>query len=601
MSTTKKRKIIDGVLFPIDWPDLVCLFWLFKHSPKLQQRDLVWGIEGKPAIEVPLGSYTGLGRFSYSKSIAQMLFPKLMEWQDWSEKAVQTFCENESTAITGCGGSSKSTSAGLYGWQFYQCDPLNSAVLIVSTTLDSAKKRIWKNINIFYSEFVRMTGDRSSGIVGNPRPSICPLTKQSGEMKRDTAVGLHVIAVAKGELEKGIASMKGFHPRRLLIITDEADSVSQAVVDVRANLRIGTEEFQTIDLGNDPQLFNPLGQQMEPSKGRMVGLENIEWTSTSGIKCLRFDGYDSPNIRDNNKWTGIIRQSDINKITKNGEHAETAMAYIMVRGIHPPEGADETVISQAAIARFNCKDRVTWQHGFIISGMVDPGYGGDPCIYRTFKRGFDTSGLFRVEMDEVIEIPIVVNDPLNPPEYQIAQKSMELSKARTIPPEEFVIGVAGRGAGTASVLQREWSPRIQTCDEGGACSDMIVSEEDPRPAKEIYDRRVTELWFSIREFIEADMLRNLDDATVLQLCQRKHAPKGGGQGKRTSLEKKTDMKDRGVPSPNEADALGFGINMLREKGINASVKSPVKSQANQALQSEEAQHDFTESYEESYI
>lgn len=600
MSTKETKKIIDGVFFPQEWPDLACLFWMFKHAPTLQQRDVVWSIDDKPVIEVPLGTYTGLGRFTYSKLIAQMLFPKMMEWHDWSERAVQTFCENEQTAISGCGGSSKSTSGGLYGWQFYQCDPLNSAVLIVSTTLDSAKKRIWKNINIFYSEFVRLTGCKDSSIVGNPRPSICPLIKTSGEFKRDTALGLHVIAVAKGELEKGIASMKGFHPRRLLIITDEADSVSQAVVDVRANLRIGTEEFQTIDLGNDPQLFNPLGQQMEPEKGKMVGLEHTEWTSITGIKCLRFDGYDSPNIRDENKWTGIIRQSDINKITKNGEHADSAMAYIMVRGIHPPEGADETVISQATIARFNCKDRVTWSRGFIVSAMCDSGFGGDPCIYRTFKRGNDISGVFRVELDERIEIPIVASDKLNPAEYQLAQKCKELSLARSIPPEEFIIGSTGTGRGAAAVLQREWSPRIQTVDEGGACSDMIVSDEDPRPAKEIYDRKVTELWFSIREFIEADIIRNLDDQTALQLCQRKHSPKGTGQGKRISLEKKDDMKARGLSSPNDADALGFGIHLLREKGINASVRTSVKAGMSREIEQEAMEHDFEESYEEAF-
>ena len=134
------------------------------------------------------------------------------------------------------------------------------------------------------------------------------------------------------------------------------------------------------------------------------------------------------------------------------------------------------------------------------------------------------------------------------------------------------------------------------CEEGGAATDRIVSDEDPRPAKEIYDRRVTELYFSIREFVEADLIRGMDaENTALQLCNRKHEMKN----KLKSLEKKRDMKDRGQPSPNDSDCLAFYIDMLRYKGINASVQTPVKTQAQKDFLNEFGQSEPNE--DEMYV
>jgi hypothetical protein len=240
-------------------------------------------------------------------------------------------------------------------------------------------------------------------------------------------------------------------------------------------------------------------------------------------------------------------------------------------------------------------EKVTWRSGFIASAMLDPGFGGDKCCFRTMKRGHDKDNAFRVLLDETIAIPITVDDPKSPPEYQIAAKVKSFCEARGIPPDEFIADTTGIGSGVAATLQREWSPGINTCEFGGAPSDMIVSEEDPRPAKDIYDRRVTELWFSIREYIQAGILRGLDDPTSIQLCQRKWDYKG----KKKAIQKKEELPS----SPNEADALACGIELLRRKGINATVQTRAKSEASTALDKAARDQDFdsydcyTEDYE----
>lgn len=568
-------KIVSGVEFPADWTafqtELFLFYWgnQLAENPEWRPRDSIPGMPDSSTIP-----YTGEGRFEHFKNLVQMWFPKSFEWHDWSEKAARAFCAHKHTAITGCGGSSKSTTAAMYALFFLLAAPNDSAVLIASTSIDAAKKRIWKNVRQYYGEMIRKA--RRLGetcLIGNPRPCI-------RSSKTDTAHGIYVVAVAKGEVEKGVEALKGFHPKRLLMIGDETDSIGQAVVDVGVNQEIGTIEYQTIWLGNDPSLFNPLGKMMEPEPGKPVTLGHTEWTSTTGVHCLRFDAFDSPNLRDKDKWSGIVRQKDIDAaIARHG--ANSPQVWIMLRGIHPPEGADDTVLSEALFLRNNCRAGVIWQQSFITSGLLDPAFGGDRCVFRTMDRGIEQdTGKMRILFHDPIEIHIDANDKKNPPEYQIAAKVKSLCESLGIPPDEFITDATGTGRGVASVLQREWSPNIHTCEFGGACSAMPVSDENPKPANEEYDRKVTELWFSFRVFVEAWMIRGLDAATAQEFCSRKFALKA----KKTAVEEKGEMKARGAPSPDLADCSVTGIHLLREKGIAAVVATSARQETNKAME-----------------
>jgi hypothetical protein len=562
------KKIVSGVEFPAEWSLFQVELFLFYWGTQLAENPY-WRPKGSiPGMsDSSVVPYEGEGRFEHFKNLAKMWFPKSFEWHDWSEKAGRAFCEQKHIAITGCGGSGKSTAAALYAIFFLLAAPNDSAVLIASTSIDAAKKRIWKNIRQYYSEMIRKCrrlGDTC--LIGNPRPCI-------RSSKTDTAHGIYVVAVAKGEVEKGVEALKGFHPKRLLMIGGETDSIGQAVVDVGVNQEIGTIEYQTIWLGNDPSLFNPLGKMMEPEPGKPVTLGHVEWKSTTGVHCLRFDAFDSPNIRDKDKWAGIVRQKDIDAaIARHG--ANSPQVWIMLRGIHPPEGADDTVLSEALLVRHNCREKVVvWQQSFIRSGMLDPAFGGDRCVFRMMDRGIEQeTGKMKVLFHDPVEIQINANDKTSPAEYQIAAKTKSLCESNGIPPDEFITDSTGTGRGVASVLQREWSPNINVCEFGGACSDMPVSDENPKPASEEYDRKVTELWYSFRVFVEADMVRGLDAATALEFCQRRFVIKG----KKVSVETKTEMKLRGLPSPDFADPVAEGIELLRRKGVNAQVMTDVK-------------------------
>ncbi len=570
-------KVAYGVSFSDKWTPFQIELFLFYYGNQLAEKpyrhpqpDGTWIISESP--------YSGEGRFEHFRSLVTMVFPKSLQWNDWAEKAARAFCENNHVGLVGCAGSGKSAVAGMYALFWLLAAPNDSAVLIASTTIDAAKKRIWKNVRQYYSEFVKQVHKLGeTTLIGNPRPCI-------RSSPQDSAHGIYVIAVAKGEKEKGVESLKGFHPKRLMMIVDETDSVSEAVIEVMPNQQVGTIEYQTIWLGNDPSLFNPLGKIMQPELGKPITLGHTEWTSTMGFKCLRFDAFDSPNIRDKDKWAGIVRQKDIDAvIARHGPNSP--QVWIMLRGIHPPEGADDTVLSEALFLRNECQSGVVWRRGFTMLGLLDPAFGGDRCVFRTISYGEEQtqsgpktlvptnqSGSTKVLIGEPIEIHIDAGDKQNPPEYQIAMKVKSLCEARGIKPRDFIGDGTGTGRGVMSVLQREWSPDVNTCQFGGECSTMPVSDEDPKPANEEYDRKVTELWYSFRVFVEAGMIRGLDAATAMEFCQRKFYIKN----KKTCVEKKEEMKLRGAPSPDLADCVVTGIHLLRERGINATVMTATK-------------------------
>jgi hypothetical protein len=316
-------------------------------------------------------------------------------------------------------------------------------------------------------------------------------------------------------------------------------------------------------------------------------LQHTEWKSAKGYDCLRLDAYDSPNIKGRDKWTGLVRQRDIDDlVARKGENSPSV--WIQLHGLHPPEGSSNTVLSEAALIRFHAFEPVTWQRDFVVSASLDPAFGGDACVFRTFKRGNDTSGTLRILCDEIHNLPIIANDPSNPADYQIASKVKEMCLSRRIPPDEFIVDSTGVGRGVAAILKRDWSPRIEECNFGGAPSEHPMSDENPVPANKECDRKVTELWLRIRYFVEADLLRGLDQKTGIQLCSRTYEDKGTGGGRKLCLQKKDEM----LHSPDESDALACAIELFTRKGIVPKITTTVTEASSKKLEEVMVEMDF---------
>lgn len=171
----KSLKFISGFEFPYDMPDLLCHLQLFLKAPELLK-------EGSSI-------YTGEGRVEHAKIIAQILWPKQFQWSPWSQQIVAAACDADYLCITGCGASSKSTSIGMYALEWWMAAPTESAVIVASKTIESAKKRIWREVARLYGAFSNLIGGYRDAVLGqSPRPYICPIT--GTDRKKDEAHGL---------------------------------------------------------------------------------------------------------------------------------------------------------------------------------------------------------------------------------------------------------------------------------------------------------------------------------------------------------------------------------------------------------------------------
>ena len=203
---------------------------------------------------------------------------------------------------------------------------------------------------------------------------------------------------------------------------------------------------------------------------------------------------------------------------------------------------------------------------------LDPAFGGDRCILRFAKYGDLENDAMAVEFTELMNIHIDAGSD-EPVHYQIARQVKQACIARNVRPDMFAMDSSGEGGGLADILMREWSPLINRVEFGGKASDLPVSLEDGRQSHEVYANRVTELWFSMREWVQHDQIGGLDRETIIEFCQRLF----DDEKRKIVVERKVDMKGRIGCSPDLADAAVVVIELARRLGAGELTSAFTKS------------------------
>src|SRR4029450_5266593 len=188
----------------------------------------------------------GLGRYEHMRRAIDAIWnafaPESFIWNDWSELLIRTFCENEWVTVTGPAASWKTTSAAVFSLAAFYADPRNTVVICTSTTLDGLGRGIWKEISKFH---------RLRPLFGNMVQSRNCLQYEKGS---DEA-GIFGLATDKGEIDKAIGKIIGFHSPNLYVVVDEMPYTPEAIVEACVNLLSGAKRFKFIGLGNaDDQL-----------------------------------------------------------------------------------------------------------------------------------------------------------------------------------------------------------------------------------------------------------------------------------------------------------------------------------------------------------
>ncbi|MEI7452758.1 MAG: hypothetical protein WCK04_00850 [Actinomycetes bacterium] len=516
-----------GIRSPVKIPDLELELYAFRN--RLQPN------EG------------GLGTFNHFVNVSKMVWPK-MSWNPWLEAQVESLCEHDYVGWAGCGASGKTFGATLFATVWWLANPSKTTVVLTSTTAKMIRKRMWANLQ----ELVR----KSRGFPGNMVDSKMSLQA----IKGDDRHSISAIAVAEGNTSKAVANIQGIHAERVMVIIDEATDTPEAAFEACTNLSKGCREFKMLVIGNPASKYDPHGRFCTPAKGwRSVTIEDQHWLTERGM-CRRFDGMKSPNISEGRtKYPYLITHDQVlSAMRHEGEQSPTFWKY--TRGFWSPDGMVKTVLSESIIETYTPTRKLVFTTNVQVVAGLDPGFGGDRCVLRFAKVG-TANDKVSILFGDVIHIS--PNAQLTEPvHYQIANRVKEECSQRGVPPDKFALDSSGEGGGLADILTREWGV-VHRVEFGGSASTIPVSDEDSRPCNEAYDRKVTELWFSMRKWVVEERVGGMDIETLQEFCARMF----DDSKRKISVETKTVMKQRTGKSPDLADAAVVLLDLVRKTAV----------------------------------
>lgn len=499
-----------------------------------------------------------LPRHQHFWRISDMLFEdRIVERNPWAERIIHALCYNTRVGLIGCAAAGKTHVAAYYGVIYWLCDPGNTTVILTSSTLAMIKKRAWPLVQRSEQQ-----------IIARDDWNFVDSVMEWQAKPNDHLNCVCGIAVKQGSVEEAAGRIAGLHNRRVLSLVDEAPDTPEGIFEACSNLRSGATDFQLILSGNIRSKLDVFGKFCAPAGGwKSVGLESQGWKanpymSLEKAEIVRLDSEQSPNVLlGYRKWRGLISLEDVQeKRVKHGPDSPTY--WSQDRAFPPPEGVCRTVMSETFLEQYGVFDRQTFMGETWRIASFDPAFGGgDKAIVGIGTVGETTKGITGCQIDEYLYIDVnsMEKKTLH---YQLAREVISILRRNGVEPKHFFTYVAAEGAGPASIIVDEWSPNIVWVEEGGSPTTSPVSPADMRPRDNVYDRKVTEIWFQAKEFCASGQLKGMSNKAAQQFCTREFSEGAGG---RSVLEKKIDYKNRVQESPDEADVtalIAYGMHLL---------------------------------------
>lgn len=536
----------------------------------------------------------GLGKATHYRNVVSTIWPTYA-WHKWAELRAQAFCkvnveEDVETgnkfirSVTGLAGgtdSGKSYDMAALALVNWFVDPLNTMVIVVSTSKIDAKQRIWAALVKMYRE-AHAVGIAAGRLVESM--DIIKLSDEEGKTI-DPSVGVSdassIMLLAAGDEYKDDAQkrLQGKKNRRIVLVIDELQDCSSSVINEAIWGFKGAQELHIVGAGNPSSIFDPHGKFCEPIKGWMsVDEETSNWKiKVAGIEglALRFDSEkDNPNQQSFDKGKGLRypflpKPNDVAVARK--ELGELNPQYWRkFRGFWPPADADDcTVVSDILLARHGALDKPIWDGTPKDIAGVDPSYteGGDRFVFSHMKWGKLISGKWAIALEK----QYVLNRRAGSQEdfqYEMIQQIHDLSVKLGIPNQWMGVDASAGGI-FWSIGERELLRGWHAVSFAGAASDLPVSAQyalrneatgKPQVGKELFHNMSSELCFVSRYFLECEQLKGVTPDLAWEMTQRKYVRRT----RKIIIESKTDMKKRIGKSPDLFDSFSVGLFVARK-------------------------------------
>lgn len=555
--------------------------------PKSQDSTLRYGAywDNASDLDIELHCYLhnrtiergGLGRAGHFQKAVEILWGKSNKKKHcvihpWWERMNDAACADEILengdsrqqrylGISGCGASGKSDYGAVYAIVNWLADPVNTLVLCTSTDLKASKLRVWGRIMSYFDavkpEYLRGTLVASQGVIVT--------TNDKGKKLSDES-GISLIAGDKRKEREAIGKIIGAHNKRVIFIADELPELSEALLEAAYSNLATNPFFQMIGLGNFKSRYDPFGQFVQPKSGwESITIDDDEWHTERGL-CIRLDGLKSPNLVEEKDIWPIYGRKQLAAHRKDlGENS--AGFYRMCRSFESPIGLDDAIYSESDLNAGRAYETAIWLTKPVRVSGLDPSFtnGGDRAVQWFASFGVTKDGTATLCYDRYVTLREDVRKTSETRDYQIARQFRDNCVEAGVHPKHAGLDATGAGSPFLSIVREEWHPDVLGIDFSGAPSELPISVDNQRTAKQAYDRKVSELWYIGKEFLKYGQLKGVTQELAREMKARRYDTSKGTEGLKVKVETKKDMKERLLFSPDIADSAFVVLHLCRER------------------------------------
>lgn len=379
-------------------------------------------------------------------------------------------------------------------------------------------------------------------------------------------------ALDKGDIRKAVENIKGQHTGRRMIIIDESNTTSEAILAAIPNARKGCKQFIVLAIGNAFSKMDFHGRFCTPKGGWSKIDASFEKWPTVGIKehqiepgwCIHADGETSPNVLAKKTIYPYLYayEDHLHGLEYKGSNEIAYWQYN--RGFWANDDLKKTVMTESLLEKYDAFGSFLFIGPVKMISSADTSFstGGDDPIQVFFKFGMLETGVKGVQLIERVKLKIL-DKCKDPVEYQLADQMQKNCVERGVEPQFFGLDATAIGQGVASIMQKQWSDSIHLIYFNMEASTLRASAEDPRPSNEVYFNRRTELWWSAREALTGGVFKGIYLDAAIQFCGQEYEMKG----RKYFVKPKEETKKRIGRSPDDADAIVIGIDVARQHGL----------------------------------
>lgn len=509
----------------------------------------------------------------------------------WHVRMAKAFTRSNCVNLVGCASSGKTFVSSAYAQVKWKAAPFGTSVYLSTTSAEAGEARTWGTVKDMHNKDQFRIGK----LINSLRViTLDEETKgEDGETERDYRNCLKAVLIKSGQDGRNvIGTICGRKNKNVIWQCDEMAFMDLGVLDARVNLFSNATDgdfAQFLGIGNAPSEGDPLYIDAEPYGAKYPdGWRSLDkdldewWTTRTGI-CLYFNGDKSPNMLappgKRPPFPRLMDRSARAEILKMAGGEDTPIYWRQLYGFPPTVDIPDKILTWKLLQSNGAFEQPLWDGSplMTIAGL-DLGFreGGDPCVIYFSQIGRDTRGK-RIACFEKDGIPLIPSQKSKEAfETQIATLVVKSCRDRGC--KNLALDVSGDGGLLLQAIERvsraeKYELNVLPVSFSGTASDSITIPGEKRTAKDMFDRRVTELWAGFRLCVQNGVIRGLQEQSkaVRELCGRKFST---DEKKRWSIEKKSDYAKRLKHSPDYADAACLNAFLALKHGLSGMDPSP---------------------------